>query len=182
MTPGSKRVALGAAVTLAALQAGLGAWFVAMAVEGGDSYAWWDGIGLVGGLAAVAALVIVPWRPKTGGALAYLGSLLGVTLWLSIVGVFLTCILMPAILAVTVIYDEMKTSAVAKLAVWTLSVLLLGICIFGLLLVAALIKPVPFIFWIFAAAILQIPVVVLVLASRSSQDPAGVIARAGGKA
>ena len=180
MTTGSRRVVLGFAITLAATQAGLGALFAATAIEARDGYFWWAAIILVGGLAAVAGLIIIPSKPKIGGALAYLGSLFGVTMWISIVGVFLTCILMPAILGVTVIYDEMRASAVAKLIVWTSSVLLLGVCIFGLLLVAAVIAPVPAGFWIFGVVILQIPIVILVLASVSSRNPASIIARARG--
>ena len=174
MTTGSKRVLLAAATSLAAAQASLGAWFVV------SGYTWWAAIIFVGGLAAVAGLITIPKRPKFGGALAYLGSLLGMAMWVSIVGVLLTCLLMPAILGMTVIYDDMRTSAVAKLVVWSSSVLLLWVCIFGLLLVAALIAPVPAGFWILAIVILQVPVVVIVLASLRSQDPANIIARARG--
>ena len=133
MTAGSSnRVVLGFAITIASTQAGLGAWFTSMAIEARDGYFLWAAIILAGGLAAVAVLIIIPNKPKIERALTCLGSLFGVTMWISIVGILLICLLMPAILGVTVIHDGMKASAVGTLVVCTTSILLPGVCISGL--------------------------------------------------
>ena len=180
MTTGSKRVVLGFAATLAAIHAGLGALFIVTAIDARNGYFWWAAIIFVGGLAAVVGLIIIPQRPKIGGALAYLGALSGVTMWVSFVFFSMTFVILPAILGVTIIYDHMKASPVAKLVLWVLSVLLLGVCFLGLIIVTAFVRPVEAGFWILGVVILQIPVVVLILASVSSQNPASIIVRVRG--
>ena len=180
MTTGSRRVILLAALTLAALQAGLGAWFLAMSI--GDRYAAVASVGLAGGVAAFVALLMVPLRPKIGGAGAYVGSLLGATLWVSVVPFFLALLLVPAILGVTVIYGETRVAAPAKLALWALSVLAFGLCFLGLNLVAAFLGPLPSFYLVLFFGIMLLPLLLLLLlmASRSLRDPASLIARLSG--
>ena len=170
----------GLALALAASQAVLGAWTVAVAIEARDGYAWGAAIGLTGGLVAFAALLAVPRGPKIAGAVAYWGALLGLTLWVSVVAFFLTVVLLPTVLGVTIFYDGMRASAAVKLVLWGFSVLLLWLCFLGLFLIADFLAPAPFGYWILAPAVVQIPLLLVVLASASSKHPTSVMARAGG--